>query len=39
VTRAALPLHRRTITVTAYDEPGDEISVEAELCDERPSPR
>nr|WP_241266929.1 DUF2889 domain-containing protein [Streptomyces scabichelini] len=29
-------MHRRTITVTAYKEGRDEISVEAELCDERP---
>ncbi|MFG2029146.1 DUF2889 domain-containing protein [Streptomyces sp. NPDC048825] len=33
--RAELPLHQRTITVTAYEEDGDEISVEAELRDER----
>lgn len=34
-----VPLHRRTITVNAYDaggESGDEISIEAELRDERP---
>ncbi|WP_405812964.1 DUF2889 domain-containing protein [Streptomyces sp. NBC_01390] len=36
MTRAELPLHRRTITVTAYEEAGGEISVEARLCDERP---
>ncbi|MGP4048492.1 DUF2889 domain-containing protein [Streptomyces sp. 2A115] len=36
MTRSELPLHRRTITVSAYEEPGDEISVEAELRDERP---
>ncbi|MET7781381.1 DUF2889 domain-containing protein [Streptomyces sp. NPDC005388] len=37
MTRAQLPLHRRTITVTAYEEDGGgEISVEAELRDERP---
>ncbi|WP_371667956.1 DUF2889 domain-containing protein [Streptomyces sp. NBC_00289] len=29
-------LHRRTITLTARQEDGDEISVEAELSDERP---
>ncbi|MFJ9150752.1 DUF2889 domain-containing protein [Streptomyces sp. NPDC102270] len=36
MTRSELPLHRRTITVTAYAEGGDEISVEAELSDVRP---
>ncbi|WP_406443167.1 DUF2889 domain-containing protein [Streptomyces sp. NBC_00631] len=36
MTRAELPLHRRTIIVTAYEEGGGEISVEAELRDERP---
>jgi hypothetical protein len=36
VTRSELPLHRRTITVTAYTEGRDEISVEAELSDVRP---
>lgn len=36
MTRAELPLHRRTITLTAHDEGGDAISVEAELSDERP---
>lgn len=37
MTRAELPLHRRTITLTAHAEEGGEyISVEAELCDERP---
>ncbi|MBW8793471.1 MAG: DUF2889 domain-containing protein [Streptomyces sp.] len=36
MTRAGLPLHRRTITVTACEEDGGEISVEAELRDERP---
>ncbi|MER5428065.1 DUF2889 domain-containing protein [Streptomyces sp. NPDC002588] len=36
MTRAELPLHRRTVTVTAYEEAGGEISVEAELRDERP---
>ncbi|MET7452976.1 DUF2889 domain-containing protein [Streptomyces sp. NPDC005574] len=36
MTRAELPLHRRTVTCTAYQETGEEISVEAELCDERP---
>ncbi|MEU0070020.1 DUF2889 domain-containing protein [Streptomyces sp. NPDC006332] len=36
MTRAELPLHRRTITVTAHEEGGEEIVVEAELCDERP---
>lgn len=36
MTRTELPLHRRTITVTAYEEDGGEISVEAELRDERP---
>lgn len=36
MTRAELPLHRRTITVTAHQENGEEISVEAELRDERP---
>ncbi|NEA63274.1 DUF2889 domain-containing protein [Streptomyces sp. SID12488] len=37
MTRTELPLHRRTVTVNAYaEEGGDEISVEAELCDERP---
>ncbi|MGW1718332.1 DUF2889 domain-containing protein [Streptomyces sp. NPDC002156] len=37
MTRAELPLHRRTVAVTAYAEDGgDEISVEAELRDERP---
>ncbi|MER6957184.1 MULTISPECIES: DUF2889 domain-containing protein [unclassified Streptomyces] len=40
MTPAEPPLHRRTITVTAREEggeeDGDEISVEAELCDERP---
>ncbi|MFH0180705.1 DUF2889 domain-containing protein [Streptomyces cacaoi] len=37
MTRAELPLHRRTIAVTSYEEEGgDEISVAAELCDERP---
>ncbi|MEU6139542.1 DUF2889 domain-containing protein [Streptomyces sp. NPDC047081] len=35
MTRAELPLHRRTITVTAYQEGDGEISVEAELRDER----
>ncbi|MEW2044177.1 DUF2889 domain-containing protein [Streptomyces sp. NPDC005476] len=36
MTRARLPLHRRTVVLTAYEEEGgDEISVEAELCDER----
>ena len=28
MTRPELPLHLRTITVRAYQEPGDEISVE-----------
>lgn len=37
MSRADLPLHRRTITVTAHEEEGGgEISVEAELRDERP---
>ncbi|MGW3284244.1 DUF2889 domain-containing protein [Streptomyces sp. NPDC001002] len=37
MSRVELPLHRRTITVTAHLEPGgEEISVEAELRDERP---
>ncbi|MBA4863397.1 DUF2889 domain-containing protein [Streptomyces sp. PSKA54] len=36
MTRAELPLHRRSITVTAHEGDGDEISVEAELRDERP---
>jgi hypothetical protein len=37
MTRTELPLHRRTIALTAYEEEGgDEISVRAELCDERP---
>ncbi|MEU0641499.1 DUF2889 domain-containing protein [Streptomyces umbrinus] len=37
MTRAELPLHCRTITVTAYEEEGGgEISVEAVLRDERP---
>ncbi|MFC4503458.1 MULTISPECIES: DUF2889 domain-containing protein [Streptomyces] len=36
MTRAEVPLHRRTVTVTAYEEDGGEISVEAELSDERP---
>ncbi|MET7725081.1 DUF2889 domain-containing protein [Streptomyces mirabilis] len=37
MTRAELPLHRRTIALTAYgEEGGDEISVEGELRDERP---
>ncbi|MFD3605664.1 DUF2889 domain-containing protein, partial [Streptomyces sp. NPDC058656] len=36
MTRAELPLHRRTITLTAHEEDGDEISVEAVLSDERP---
>lgn len=36
MTRAEVPLHRRTVSVTAYDEGGGEISVEAELRDERP---
>ncbi|MFF3850769.1 DUF2889 domain-containing protein [Streptomyces sp. NPDC002328] len=37
MTRAELPLHRRTVAVTACaQEGGDEISVEAELRDERP---
>jgi hypothetical protein len=37
MTRTELPLHRRTVAVTAYaEEGGDEISVEAELRDERP---
>lgn len=35
--RRELPLHRRTITVTAHEEDGgEEMSVVAELCDERP---
>ena len=36
MTRAGLPLHRRTITVTAHAQEDGEISVEAELRDERP---
>ncbi|MFJ8021843.1 DUF2889 domain-containing protein [Streptomyces sp. NPDC096311] len=36
MTRSPLALHRRAITVTAYEEDGAEIHVEAELCDERP---
>ncbi|WP_405866920.1 MULTISPECIES: DUF2889 domain-containing protein [unclassified Streptomyces] len=36
MTRSEIPLHRRTITVTAYEDDGAEISVEAELRDERP---
>ncbi|MEU1519586.1 DUF2889 domain-containing protein [Streptomyces sp. NPDC005811] len=36
MTRTDLPLHRRTITVTAFEEGDGEISVEAELRDERP---
>ncbi|MEE1762804.1 MULTISPECIES: DUF2889 domain-containing protein [unclassified Streptomyces] len=36
MTRAELPLHRRTISVTAHEEEDGEISVEAELRDERP---
>lgn len=36
MTRVELPLHRRTITVTAHEEDGDTMSVEAELSDERP---
>ena len=36
MTRTELPLHRRTITVTAFEEGAGEISVEAELRDERP---
>ncbi|MFE7842540.1 DUF2889 domain-containing protein [Streptomyces sp. NPDC057474] len=36
MTGAGLPLHRRTITVTAHAYGVEEISVEAELCDERP---
>ncbi|MET7650113.1 DUF2889 domain-containing protein [Streptomyces sp. NPDC005486] len=37
MTRIGLPLHRRSIVLTAYEEEtGGEISVEAELCDERP---
>ncbi len=37
MTRSEIPLHRRTITVTAYtEEDGGEISVEAELSDVRP---
>ncbi|MFC9502120.1 DUF2889 domain-containing protein [Streptomyces sp. NPDC057002] len=36
MTRSELPLHRRTITVSAYREGDDEISVEARLLDERP---
>jgi hypothetical protein len=37
VTRAELPLHRRTITISAYEEDdGGELSVEAELADVRP---
>ncbi|MFI6251782.1 DUF2889 domain-containing protein [Streptomyces sp. NPDC051016] len=36
MTRAAIPLHRRTITFSAYEEDRGEISVEAELRDERP---
>lgn len=36
MTRTGLPLHRRTISVVAHaEEGGEEISVEAELRDER----
>jgi hypothetical protein len=33
---ARTPLHRRTVTVTAYERGDQEVEVEAELCDERP---
>ncbi|WP_328429792.1 DUF2889 domain-containing protein [Streptomyces sp. NBC_00443] len=36
MTPSEVPLHRRTITVTAYEAAAGEISVEADLCDERP---
>ncbi|MGP4005190.1 DUF2889 domain-containing protein [Streptomyces sp. 4N124] len=37
MTRAELPLHRRTTTINAYEEEGGaELSVEAELADVRP---
>ncbi|MER7840764.1 hypothetical protein ABTY98_33920 [Streptomyces sp. NPDC096040] len=35
MTRPELPLYCRTVTVTAYEEDGGEIPVQAELRDER----